>query len=338
MISRASYLYHVLRRQIVELPIYATNRCNSRCRTCHIWEKQPKQDLDPDVIRRVLADPAVARGTHFFLTGGEFLLHPRYEEILSLFRGRKYTLFSNGILAERLLEAVEKHRISSVALSLDGAPETYQVVRGLDNYANVEQVVRSLHHKINIIIGYNINPWNSPEDFLHVLEFCRRYKLRLSVGFYMGVEYYSTTGPEAPLYTVADHLHRPYVELYPNWATGALDLPCFTIFFRPVVMPNGDLNLCEAKEIKLGNLAEQSLSQIWNSSQTRQLQQSYLHCNACWLNCQRMKDITLTALLKSLVPGFLWRRHFPDRRGWDRLPSFPSLVRSYWHGVPARMG
>lgn len=324
-----NYASGVSRRRVTEVAVYATDRCNSRCQTCHIWEKQPKHDIAPEAIERLLRDKAIQPETNFMLLGGEFLCHPECDDILSLFKGRNYTLCSNGILVYRLVDTVLKFGIKTLGLSLGGPPDAYRRARGVDTYENVIRAARALKDRCNVTAGFTSSPWNTRQDFIHVQELCQQLGVNFGAAYYCGVEFFGAARTDIPLYPV-DNLLRPeqkgttrsaYLTLYPSWARGELKLPCFSIRFRPVVMPNGDINLCEAKEIKLGNLYQSNFSNIWNQKETRRLQKQYMRCNDCWLDCQRLGDIRLASFLHSLAPGLPWRR-FLSCQGWDKLPPF----------------
>lgn len=316
--------YGTLRRKLVfcPIPIFTTNRCNSRCRTCNIWKKKPKTDLDPRIIKGILGGKVVSRYSMLELTGGEFILHPEYREILSLLNHARinwYVLLSNSILANQLINTVREYGVKNISLSLDGPPGTYEETRGVDNYSNVEKVVKELSgDNVRISIDYTVSPLNSRDDLKHVMRFCARYGVALNVGYYTNVEYYDAQEPPDKLYNVQDLMSDPYHRLYPIWASGNLKMPCLSIFLRPVIRPNGDVELCESRETKLGNLYEQNLEEIWSSKRTRMLQRRYVSCNACWLDAQRGFDISIISTLMSFVPSSYLDRIFGNY-DWKKI-------------------
>lgn len=256
------------------------------------------------------------------------MLHPNCREILSLFQGRDYLFLSNGLLADRLIEMVREFRIKHLALSLDGPPETYKKIRGVNGYSSVEKVVDELKDdEVDIIVNFVVNPWNTREDFKHVTEFCKKHGVYLFVGYYENMEYFDTTRPAGHLYKIYDLLSCPplpsdphaYFELYHYWVSGSLKIPCFSVLLRPVIRPNGDVELCEGKAIKLGNLYERSLGEIWNSKGTLELQRRYIHCNACWADGQRPSDVRISSLLKTFIPSKLLNMFF-GRCDWEKIP------------------
>jgi len=295
--------------------------------TCRIWEQQPKEDIEVETVKKILGSKKVDKHTVFGLTGGEFILHPRYKEILSLFRGQPYTLFSNGILADKLIETVREFKVKELSISLDGVPDTQKKARGIDNYADIERIVNELKgDDVNIGIGYTINPWNTRGDLKHVLKFCEEHELGFQAGYYNNREYYGAEEADDQLYEVQDLVAQPYHKLYHLWASHEVYLPCLSIFVDLIVLPNGDLNLCEVKDIKLGNLYEQSLEEILTSKKVADLRRGYINCNDCWAVCHRPLDVAIVSLSKSFIPPFLLKR-FLNTQGWDRVPRIWSYLR-----------
>jgi len=318
--------YCVLGRKLgfVETPIFATDRCNSKCSICNIWKKMPKTDLDPEVIRKLLRSKVFRRSSRFILTGGEFILHPKHEEILSILNesGKTYILLSNGLLPDKLIRVVREFGVRHVSLSLDGSPETYEKIRGVDGYSLVERVVEELKGTdVFVNIGYTVSPWNSRSDLLHVMDFCQKHSVSLTVGYYCNVQYYGVGGHSGEMYSVGDLIDDPYHKLYPLWATGNLNMPCLGVFLRPVIRPNGDVDICEPLEIKLGNLYEEDMEQIWHKKRTKLLQKECFSCNGCWHDVQRLCDISAITACKSLVPSFVLNRVF-GKSEWKRIYQF----------------
>ena len=84
------------RKKLTSLMIYSTTSCQSRCKHCSIWKK-PEEHLSLEDIKRMMSSRCVTRHTVVGLEGGEFILHPEYDEILGWFDKNhpNYTLLSN---------------------------------------------------------------------------------------------------------------------------------------------------------------------------------------------------------------------------------------------------
>lgn len=85
-----------------------------------------------------------------------------------------------------------------------------------------------------------------------------------------------------------------YVRLYQNWASGKLRLSCNSILDSAIILPNGDVPICQNLSIKLGNIFEMSLDEVFNSRKSMQTQKHYsANCNQCWVSYHRKYDIIL---------------------------------------------
>lgn len=293
------------RRDLLHLMIYVTNRCNSRCKICGIWKEKKKLDLPIETIRKIVTDKLVTKRTYIGLEGGEFVLHPNYREILSMMNGHglNYVIFTNGVDADRIIRTVREFNVKGLQMSLDGGPETYKAVRGVDRYQSVVDIVDELKDECEIRLGYVANPWNAPEDFRHVREFCRKNKIGLAVGIYGNVNLLKAKNSLKPMQSIEDDgFYSDYLGMYNSWLVGKIKLPCYSTRYSCLVWPDGRIPLCQQKSIILGNVYKNTLSEIWNSDRTRRLQVRNKGCNGCWISFHRVVDVKLVTGLQKLMP------------------------------------
>lgn len=293
-------------RRLFNVMFYTTNRCNSRCQTCQIWRQQPKIDLAPEKIKEVLNSRSVSPLTLIMVEGGEFILHPRYEEILNTLQGRLYGVMSNALLVERLVAAVKKFNIPEVALSLDGTRETYKKVRGVDAYDNVVRAIKELKDITSTVVCFTFSPWNGPQDYEHVWRLCRKLGVRLTHNIYSDMEFLGAREkPKSIGIKYApdgSRIKNNYFNYYERWLSGSLKLPCLSIKTNVVIYPNGDVPLCQHRKVILGNIHERSFDEIWNDPKTIKLQNEHRDCNRCWISYHRYWDLALVKSLERLLP------------------------------------
>ena len=82
------FLNNILRphhKRLSQLMIYSTTRCQSRCKHCSIWQKKV-ENLSFDDIKTIMKGKCVTQRTTVGLEGGEFILHPQANEIMSWFQ------------------------------------------------------------------------------------------------------------------------------------------------------------------------------------------------------------------------------------------------------------
>lgn len=311
------------------LMISSTNRCNSKCKICSIWQEKPKKDLPLEAIKNLLDSKYVDPDkTSVTLTGGEFILHPRRDEIIDEVksRGFNFTLLTNGLLPEIVEKCVREHKIKAVQISLDGKAEAYKIIRGVDGYSRVIETIKRLHNRVDLTLTYVITKYNTVHDFLHVLDIAKKYGCRLQALPYEDAKIFRTDfeGRIDPKVVeeisqfVEDKMNRLYLKLYPQWLEGNLRVPCLSIRSSFIVMPNGDVPLCHCTNIKLGNILEQPLDKIWTSKRTIELLKKYTRCNLCWALCHRIGDL-------SLLTAF-----------WEKLKFLPKPMKSAVYRMTAK--
>ena len=85
-----------------------------------------------------------------------------------------------------------------------------------------------------------------------------------------------------------------FLVLYDNWRRGNLKLNCYSILDSLVVLPNGDVPICQNLNVMIGNVFTNTLDEIFNGPETIKQQQHYVkNCNACWINFHRKYDVIL---------------------------------------------
>lgn len=85
-----------------------------------------------------------------------------------------------------------------------------------------------------------------------------------------------------------------YLYLYNNWSRGQLRLKCNSILDSIVILPDGSVPICQNLNVKLGNIHQSNLDEIFNSPESVEKQHHYSeNCNQCWISYHRKYDIVL---------------------------------------------
>lgn len=302
-------------KTLSSLMIYSTSLCQSRCRHCSIWEKTPVEHLPLKDIVHIMSSKCVTKRTTVGLEGGEFVLHPEADAILSWFHEnhKNYTLLSNGLAPNKVVSAVQKYTPKHLYLSLDGGNETYKIVRGVDGYDKVIQVIERCKDIVPVSLMFCLTPWNSFEDMDYVIRIAQKYDIDVRIGIYNTMDFFDT---KEKLMDVGDDYIRQipksihetqenydFVTLYNEWKKGSLRLRCHSIYNELVIHSNGNVPICQNLEVILGNVYEKSLDEIFNSRQTAKTICEYSHhCNRCWINYHRKFDIILLRSAEKFFP------------------------------------
>ncbi len=312
------YLNNISRprhKKLSTLMIYSTTRCQSRCKHCSIWKK-PQENLSLSDIKTLMMSKCVTPNTVVGLEGGEFVLHPEAYAIMEWFMRNhpNYTLLSNCLLPQKVVDVVRRFHPKHLYLSLDGDKETYKFMRGRDGYDKVIEVIETLKDEVPISLMFCLSPWNSFADMEHVIGIAKKYNVDVRIGIYGTMDFMDTTAElltadvENYLQKIPANIHDTeenydFVALYDEWRNGNLKLRCQSIFSELVIHSNGDVPLCQNLDVKLGNIHQNTLDEIFNSAQSCSTQCKYSkECNGCWINFHRKYDIILLRNMERFLP------------------------------------
>ncbi len=311
------YVNNVLRprhKVLSSLMLYSTTRCQSRCRHCSIWKK-PEEHLSLEAIKGIMGSRCITPHTVVGLEGGEFILHPQYEEILDWFAHNhpNFTLLSNALAPRKLIECVRRYRPRHLYISLDGTKESYIGMRGRDGHDKVIQAIEALKDVVPVSLMFCLSPWNDFKDMEYVIDVAGNHGIDVRIGIYGTMDFFDTR--HEMLSTKGDYIssiprnihgtseNYDFVALYDAWKKGQLRLRCQSIYSNLVIHSNGDVPLCQNLGIVLGNIHRQSLDEIFNSEATGRIQCRYSgECNKCWINYHRKYDIILVRNFERFMP------------------------------------
>jgi len=278
-----------------------------------MWQK-PVERLSLDDIKSIMQSRCVTPRTTVGLEGGEFILHPQADDIMAWFRENhpNYTLLTNALAPQKVIDAVRRHKPRHLYVSLDGDRETYKVMRGRDGYDSVIQVVETLKDEIPLSLMFCLSPWNSFEDMAYVIDIAKKYDVDVRIGIYGTMAFFDTTSELLSasdfISQIPQNIHQTqenfdFVALYDQWRNGHLNLRCQSIMSSLVIHSNGNVPLCQNLDVVLGNIHEQSLDDIFNGKASCETQCRYSkECNGCWINFHRKYDIILVRNLERFLP------------------------------------
>ncbi len=307
-------------KRLSQLMIYATTACQSHCKHCNIWQKK-REHLSLDDIRHIMQSRCITSRTTVGLEGGEFILHPQADEIMAWFHEHhpNYTLLTNGLAPQRVIQSVRRHRPRHLYISLDGDKKTYKRMRGCDGYDKAIEVVETLKDEVPLSLMFCLSPWNSFNDMEHAINVALHNGIDVRIGIYGTMAFFDTTSEliEATDFVgrIPSNIHKTqenydFVALYDQWRSGNLRLRCQSIM--------SSQNL----DVKLGNIHDQSLDEIFNGHDSALTQCRYSkQCNGCWINFHRKYDIILMRNLERFIPKQIIERFYGPYQ-WCNNPKF----------------
>ncbi|MGI0052820.1 MAG: GTP 3',8-cyclase MoaA, partial [Thermoplasmata archaeon] len=148
-------------REVSDLRISLTQRCNLRCVFCHMEGQPPsREELSVEEIRRVVRVASGMGIDRVKLTGGEPTLRTDLPEIVRAIRPylREVSMTTNGLLLEELAAPLRAAGLDRVNVSLPSPdPETYRRLTGVDGAARAVRGMRAAARaglapiKINVV-------------------------------------------------------------------------------------------------------------------------------------------------------------------------------------------
>ena len=291
--------------------VATTWRCNSRCSTCGIWRAPlPRDELSVEQYEAVLKDPALRDITVWEMTGGEPMLYDGIFELTgkafdALPGSARIRIGTNGILDERIMELAGEFRDKPLyfSLSIDGVGEVHDEIRGVQgNFEKIEGLIhffRSLQDrgspvdfgasvcvsKLNIDHIPTLTAWlterHIPFQLTPVIfpdygktEHARRQREELD---------FVTPAERAQAVDLFSRYDKLTYEVFCRYWSGLSYpiAPCYALREYVHLRPNGDVEVCMWRPLIVGNLREQTLSEIWNGERAEKLRSLIRDCQAC---------------------------------------------------------
>jgi len=153
------------------LTISVTGKCNSKCRTCKIWEKQKVNDLNLDQWNKILT--SVGNSPIWItISGGEPFIRPDITGIIKIIAKKNkpkiITIATNGIHSEKIYRDVKQilsfyHGLLVINISVDGIGRKHDEIRGVKCHSKVTKTIKLLKTTRatvgvhTVISKYNIN-------------------------------------------------------------------------------------------------------------------------------------------------------------------------------------
>lgn len=258
-------IYYLLKSDkppyLLSLVVEPTNKCNLTCRHCQRSDMTRNEgEISVDLYKKILSEtPSIA---HVLLVClGEPLMHNKIIDMINYTgeRNIKPMIITNGILlTDKMINMLLDSKLHSIAFSIDGVNESYEKVRHI-KYETIKKNIMNFLRKRNMV---NKKIWveiimtvskKNEEDIKNVQK---------EWGFYVD---HITLQPEI-IYNENKRTKR-CKEIY----RGNL-----IIFWDGTVVP-----CCVDFDgrIKIGNINEGKLIEIWNGSKIRTLRRSHIEGN-----------------------------------------------------------
>ena len=287
----------------VQLPI--TNRCNSRCEMCDVWQMDTSGEMDANEFEKILTDPLFSQITSVGINGGEPTLVnnvDQYAQVLcSLPKLRNLSIISHGFNTERALRSIAQiKKICEqadvkfhVSISLDGVGEVHNKVRNVpDVFQKTMATILSIKRDKSLycdtfdvactVVKSNIHELAELEAFAELHDLPIKYRLGISnkrIGSDRLVDQFSVISDGQFKYSAIEFFHWQtikaksltekfkYYAIY-DWLRSPKPsrlLGCIWKDQGITLGPRGDLYYCAVESKCLGSLRDASGSELYQN-------------------------------------------------------------------------
>jgi len=282
---------------------HVTERCNLRCAHCY-QDSNGCDELSYDELLQILHQfrellkawrgrtPDRRVGGHITLTGGEPFVRYDFVELLEeLYRRQKefsYAILTNGTLIDdSLARWLGKHKPAFVQVSIEGDRATHDRIRGAGSYDAADDALRRLRRRgVRTLISFTAHRQNYRE-FPAVAQLGREIGVSrvwadrlIPTGAGVALREQMLTPSELQEFlrimraeqSVPQRRWRKGTEIAMRRAlqflvAGGRPYHCTAGDSLLTVQPNGDLYPCRRMPVRIGNLLEQPLSELYYGSE-----------------------------------------------------------------------
>lgn len=293
--------------KIIGVNFEVTDACNSRCKHCNIWRQKPTTDLlTSEEIEKTFSDDLFSELKEVQLTGGEPVLRDDLEEIMltihKVVPRTNISFGTNGLLPERVIDVVKvaiKHDIPiGVGIALDGVGEKHDLIRGVKgNFEKTDYLLHELaklrekhRDKLSFAVGHTLSNMT-----VGTVEETIKYVHSLNIDFleqiYDEAPYYHNIGSIGIEKLDDSGLRKVIQQLPPSFHNElllkglehkAIKFRCFAMRTFFSLRCNGDIKPClRYGDIRVGNVRENSFSEIWHSPAAEEARRLVKNCEGC---------------------------------------------------------
>lgn len=354
---------HLPKPRSLHLQWHITDRCNWRCKHCYQTDDYLENELDTEGLFHILnqyIDIIKLWGIKgsINISGGEPFIRKDIFQILEKIHENKDIIPHLGILTngsfitKEIARRLKELDVRVVQVSLEGAKETNDEIRGKGSFEKIFNAVKILVEEgIYTIISFTSSRKNY-KDFPKVAELGKEIGVNVVwtdrlVPYGHGkqlkeemLEPLEVKGHYENIHTISKKLRemRSKTDVPTHrslYFLAAEDRMLHRSYICPagenitIVMPNGDAFPCRRMPIKVGNLMKQSFFEIWYTNELLWRLRDRNEINTICRSCEYFEKCRGGG--RCVIYGYCGDPFAPDPQCWiafDKLPS-PEQLLSY---------
>lgn len=297
--------------------IAVTYRCNCRCTMCYTW--QHPSDREKEI--RAADLQTLPQMVRLNITGGEPFIKEDLSDILDVVKkkAKRVVISSNGMLTQKTLEVMSRHRDVGIRLSFDGVGETHNDIRGVKNiHEKALETLKGLKGLgiKDLGIAVTVSDQNA-RDLVPLFRLAEKHDVELATAILHNAYYFhkddNVINDKAYVDSELNKLIRTYLASSQpkNWfrayfTKGIADHmhgrrrahKCTMATDSFFIDPYGDVRPCNVMNFPFGNIRGKSFEEIWNGSEAREARK---RVDACQCNCWMIGSVN------HLIRRQLWK-------------------------------
>jgi radical SAM protein with 4Fe4S-binding SPASM domain len=296
-------------KTLTAITIELNTNCNWRCKHCYIDDYSYEYELSFNVIKRLFIEMRKMGVVDLLFTGGEMFLRKDILEIIKLARSMFFdvSLFTNAsLLNESVIKSLKCLYIDHISCTLFSLDDSiHDSITGVNGslQKTMENLKLLKQYNIDVEVKHIITNLNMHEH-KRIVEYCTSmgFKYRLTPSIWSKKD-----GDHSPLNLKVDetYLRKNLIEIDELRSSSKIVkhenlFVCNATRYSLFIMANGDVTPCTNLYKSIGNISENSLKDIWKSSEylnkVQNLKWKNLHvCKNCEVSdfCMRCSGIAL---------------------------------------------
>lgn len=242
-----------------------TRHCSLRCEFCFWGDEIDKRGFMPrEIFQKALEEMSRMGTFEIELTGGEPTLHPEFPEFVELASQLRFviTVTTNGFrLTDRAVAAISDGLVAGVSVSVHGArPETHDRLVGRAGAwnATTRNLKRLIGEGVKVFVCFVVNKENYRE-----IEEARAVFTDMGAPFRLSVKVYNPLRLErVEAIRLRGEGLREVLRIFPD--PPVCPHPCGAFMNSVYLAYNGEVWPCITLPIRLGNIANNTLQEIWD--------------------------------------------------------------------------
>ena len=281
-----------MEKTFINFGVETTNLCNANCSFCgYRFMQRPKVDMPLDLYEKALREYAASGGgnINFTPTVGDPLVDKAIVTRIEMARAQPEIqdifLYTNAILLDRFgYDAILQSGLTRLAIStFIGSREGYERYYGNDKYGKVvENIIeaarrnRELGNPVRISLHLRVegdrSSWEETETYQTIAALIGEANIDY-------LEVYDAWGGRIKKEDVPEgtSLDEPIA------LSEKIKSPCFEMYRRLHILADGNVGACVCvdleSEIKVGNVKEQTLDEIWRGQRLRDYRSNWTQGN-----------------------------------------------------------